>query len=122
MSADKSADASADALAIISPDNSPKNESLTHILTDCIAYADIRKRMFPEFSEVCRTTKSNIIFEDILDNKTSLCQFILDPTSFNLQKRIHINDPVLNKILRISCDYCYTINSARMKMIYKENK
>ena len=104
------------------PENSPQNESLLHILTECIAYADIRKRMFPEFSEVCRTTKSNIIFEDILDNKTSLCQFILDPASFNLQKRIHINDPVLNKILRISRVYCYTINSARMKMIYKENK
>ena len=29
------------------PENSPKNENLSHILTECLAYADIRERMFP---------------------------------------------------------------------------
>ena len=80
------------------PENSPQNESLSHILTECLAYTDIRERIFPEFSEACRTTKSSITFEDILQNKNSLCQFILDPTSFNLHMRIHIIDPALNKI------------------------
>ena len=103
------------------PENSPQNETLSHILTECFAYADIRERMFPEFSEVCKTTKSDIIFEDVLNNKNSLCQFILDPTSFNLDKRIHFTDPALNEMFKISRDYCYTINSARMKIILKES-
>ena len=75
------------------PENSPQNESLSHILTECLAYTDIRERIFPEFAEACRTTKSSITFEDILQNKKSLCQFILDPTSLNLHKRIHITTP-----------------------------
>ena len=103
------------------PENSPQNESLSHILTECLAYTDIRERIFPEFAEACRTTKSSITFEDILQNKNSLCQFILDPTSFNLHKRIHITDPALNEIMKISRDYCYTVNSVRMKIINKEN-
>ena len=47
------------------PENSQKNLNLSHILTECPVYADIRERMFPEFSEVCRTTKSSMSFEDI---------------------------------------------------------
>ena len=70
-----------------------RNEDLIHLLTECSAYQDIRQRMLPEFFEVCKTSKSEVNFEEILKNNQTLCQFILDPTSFNLQKRVHMNNP-----------------------------
>ena len=47
------------------PENSQKKFKFKPLLTECPVYADIRERMFPEFSEVCRTTKSSMSFEDI---------------------------------------------------------
>ena len=98
------------------PETSPKTESLNHILTECFAYQDTRKRIFPEFIEACKTTKSKVSFEDILRNSETLTQFILDPTSITLDKRVHINDPALP-----SRDYCYTVNSIRMQKLYTKN-
>ena len=103
------------------PESPPKNEDLSHILTECNAFEEIRARMLPEFSEVCRTSKSNLNFEEIMKNNETLCQFLLDPTSFNLQKRIHFNDPALSKLFELSRDYCHTINNTRMKIL-KEKK
>ena len=97
------------------PENSPKNENLDHILTECLAYQEVRERIFPDISKVCKMTKSKFSFEDILRNNQTLCQFLLDPTSFNLEKRIHIDDPALPALLKLSRDYCYAVNSIRMK-------
>ena len=99
------------------PESSPKKENLNHILTECLAYAEIRDRIFPEFSKICKTTKSNASFEDILQSNEALCQFILDPTSLNLEKRVNINDPVLPELFRLSRDYCFAVNSIRINKI-----
>ena len=69
------------------------------ILTQCYAY---QERIFPEYSNVCKATKSKICFEDILRRQDSLCQFILDPTSLNLEERVNIKDPALPELLKIS--------------------
>ena len=104
------------------PTPSP-NENLVHILTNCGAYADIRKKMFPEYENLCDQSKSRILFQEISSENITLCQFILDPASFNLQNRIHLNDPILGSIFKLSRDYCNAINSARMKIIRrKENE
>ena len=50
---------------------------LSHILTDCLAYTLIRKRIL----QLC-----------FMKNKTNLCQFILDPSSLNLVSRISTSD------------------------------
>ena len=98
-----------------------RNEDLLHILTECSGYLGIRERMLPEFFEVCRTSKSEVNFEEISKNNQTLCQFILDPTSFNLQKRVHMNDPAKLRLFQLSRDYCYTINTERtIKM--RQNK
>ena len=100
----------------------PKNENLKHILIECNLYIKIRERIFLEFENACKQTKSKVEFEDIRKNETSLTQFILDPSSFNLEKRVHINDPALSTLFRISRDYCYAVNSMRMKKLStKEN-
>ena len=103
------------------PENSPKTEDLNHILTECLVYKEVRQRMFPEISEVCKMTKSECSFEDIFRNNSSLCQFILDPTSFNLENRVHIDDPALPALFKMSRDYCYAINSIRMKKLSAKN-
>ena len=93
-------------------------EDLIHILTQCLAYKDIRDRMFPEYSNIC--SENDLKFEEMTSTDENLCQFILDPSSLNLSKRINICDPELDKILRISRDYCYAINSTRMKILARK--
>ena len=79
--------------------------------------------MFPEYKNLCDQSKSRILFQEISSENVTLCQFILDPASFNLQNRIHLNDPILGSIFKLSRDYCNAINSARMKIIRrKENE
>ena len=55
--------------------------------------------------------------ENILENKKTLCQFILDPASFNLHERIHMSDPVLDQLYKLSIDYCFAVRSARMTIL-----
>ena len=72
-----------------------------------------------EFENVCSQSKSNITFRTIFSEPETLCQFILDPSSFNLSERIHRDDPVLLPLLKLSCDLCYGISSERMKILKK---
>ena len=60
-------------------------ENMAHILSLCGAYDDIKKRMLPELESVCAQSKSHLDFSKIKQNNETLCQFLLDPTSFNLQ-------------------------------------
>ena len=100
----------------------PQNEDILHILVICDAYTDIRKRMIPEYQELCSQSKSKIEFEEICKQDKILCQFILDPASFNLKRRIHLSDPILGRIFQLSRDYCNAINTARMSVIRTKEK
>ena len=77
-------------------------EDIAHILTECSAYSDIRGRIFPEFRNLCEMSKSGFIFSDVSNQKHKLCQFILDPSSFNLSPRISMNDPYLSSFFQLS--------------------
>ena len=94
-----------------------KSESLNHLLAEFNAYRDRRERIFPEYYEACRTTKSKLNFVFIYENDDMLTQFVLDPSSLNLEKRVHMSDPALQTLFKISRDYCYTVNVMRMKKI-----
>ena len=99
------------------PDPHPNQlitEDLKHILVVCGAYLDIRTRMLPEFYDVCSKSKSKLNFDKIMESQETLCQFILDPASFNLKERIHMSDPVLDQLYMLSRDYCFAVSSARM--------
>ena len=41
-------------------------------MAQCCAYQDIRQRIFPEYSNVCEVTKSNVCFEDVLEREDNL--------------------------------------------------
>ena len=74
----------------------------------------------PKFDEVLIESESNLSIEEISDTYENLCQIILDPSSINLRKRINISDPALQKLFRISRNYCYAINSERLRTLQKK--
>ena len=99
-----------------------KIENNCHILTFCSAYSDVRMRILPEYSYLCLNSKSGVNFEDIVKDNQTLCQFILDPTSMNLQKRIALNDPLLGSFFSISRDLCFSITERRLKLLKEKEK
>ena len=92
-------------------------ESMVHILARCTAYLDIRTRLAEEFRHLCSMSRSKLEFDKIYNDDEIFCQFVLDPSSFNLNKRIHMNDPILDQMFYLSRDYCFAVNSARMKIL-----
>ena len=94
-----------------------KSESVLHILTFCSAYNDIRTRILKEFENLCLASKSSVNFTDIMKENEVLCQFILDPTSMNLSKRIHTSDPLLSAFFKTSRDLCFGISERRLKLL-----
>ena len=85
----------------------------THILTQCPSYSSLRERIKAEYEIKCYQATPQLDFQDILSDNETFCQFILDPTSFNLKSRIHINDPIQSELLQISRDFCYAVYAAR---------
>ena len=95
-------------------------EDLTHILTQCVTYREIRERMIPEYEEVLTESESELSIEEVLQTDENLCQFILDPSSINLRKRINICDPVIHKLFELSRSYCYAVNCERVRNLTKK--
>ena len=95
-----------------------EREDIQHILTSHIS--ESRSRILDEISVMCSESVSNINFHHILQEKSSLTQFILDPASMNLVDRIHVNDPLLPEIYKLCRHYCYAADKERLQAI-KEN-
>ena len=70
-----------------------------------------------QYEEMCSLTKTNISFQEIYKLNSTFCQFVLDPSSFNLKERVHLNDPILGSLFKLSRDYCYAVNSTRKKIL-----
>ena len=99
-----------------------KNETISHILTFCDAYSDVRNRILQESSYLCTKSQSGIIFSELLNDSEGLCQFILDPTSLNLKRRVNLNDPMLGSFFQLSRDLCFSINEKRLKLLKQKHK
>ena len=50
-------------------------------------------------------------------DESVLTQFLLDPTSFNLKKRVNIGDPAVPALFKLSRDFCTTIHSERTRKL-----
>jgi hypothetical protein len=79
-------------------------ESTQHILTECCATAEVRERLLPELLNVIAVIHPTHVLLEPPVSKNICCQFILDPTSFNLNNRlrIHFQHPGLHETFRIS--------------------
>ena len=71
--------------------------------------------MYADFHVACEAAESGLNFSSLQEDNAKLCQFILDPASFNLTPRIHFYDRGLENILVISRDLCFAINQERLK-------
>ena len=48
-----------------------------------------------------------------------LTQYLLDPISFNLETRVHISDPIVPTLFKLSRDYCSAIHEERTRKLHK---
>ena len=90
-------------------------ETTEHIVASCAEYKDIRDRILSEMIEVCRESKYLEYDSSWLQNDETVAQFILDPTSLNLNKRVNINDHIVAKLFTLTRDMCYAIHNERMR-------
>ena len=98
-----------------------ETEDILHMVSKCIAYSETRNRIKLQYAKICLESKTQIQFEDIEQNESIFCQFVLDPSSMNLQNRISMNDPSLDRFFQVSRDFCYAIHVTRMKMSENQN-
>ena len=75
-----------------------------------------------QFKVLCSLTKYHLDSEQIRQTKEELCQFILDPTSLNLNNRISLNDPILHEVFKLSRDFCFFIDKTRVGLLKKMNE
>ena len=92
-------------------------EDIPHILISCEAYYETRGRLLKQYENLLERNLSNINFAEISSKTDILCQFILDPTSMNLERRINEIDPILPEIFQLSRDYCFAISNERTKLL-----
>ena len=77
--------------------------------------------MIPEFANLCEQSISKPNFSDIFCDKNMLVQFILDPTSLNLQSRVSVSDPNVGLFFQLAKDYCFSIHNRRMSILKQKN-
>ena len=95
-------------------------EDIQHILTECRATAEPRQRLLPDLFNTLHSISpdSKILDVSTLTNSV-LTQFILDCGSPNLTNgyRLNYSQPGIEEIFRISRDWCFTINNARLLLL-----
>ena len=90
------------------------DEDILHIVTQCSGYSEIREKKLDELNTLCQGANQIDIHKM---TKRELCQFLLGPTSLNLNSRINPMDLNLNNFLEISRSMCNYINNRRLKVI-----
>ena len=78
--------------------------------------------MLENFNTLCKETKNEINFEEIVKSDDMLCQFILDPTSLNLPVRVSLQDPLLTEFFKLSRDFCFFIDKTRIGLLKEKEK
>ena len=99
-----------------------ENETICHIMAICPAFNPIRNRIKDEMAELCKASKGNLDFQQISENPETLTQFILDPTSFNLIRRLNLSDPLVVQMFKLSRDICHSIHKTRTKLLEELSK
>ena len=81
-----------------------------------------RNHLLEEFKTLSSSTKNQIHFEDIAENAKLLCQFILDPSSLNLPKRVSLSDTLLKDFLKLFREFCFIIDKTRVNLLKQLEK
>ena len=94
-----------------------KYESVSHIIGSCPQFSDIRIKILKEFSEILETSKNSLKIEEFSNCEVALTQLVLDPSSMNLHARVHMTDPVLPELFKVSRDLCAAICKRRLNLL-----
>ena len=70
-----------------------------------------------EFSEILETSKNSLKIEEFSNCEVALTQLVLDPSSMNLHARVHMADPVLPELFKVSHDLCAAICKRRLNLL-----
>ena len=92
-------------------------ESISHIVTSCPLYSDIRAKILTEFSETISKSQNCLDISYLSSSENTLTQLVLDPSSMNLPNRVHVSDPILPELFTLSRDLCFAICKRRSRLI-----
>ena len=90
-------------------------ESLEHLISRCSAISEIRTRISNSMNTICQDANIDINIKTF--NDPQFTQFVLDPSSMNLRKRVNMNDPILPSLFQLSRDFCFSIDRNRTKSL-----
>ena len=96
-------------------DNS-ETESLEHLISSCQYFSEARYRIISLMANLCKEDDLDIRLSEL--SHKHFTQFILDPSSLNLTKRVNITHPLLPTLFQLSRDFCYYIDSSRKKALF----
>ena len=108
---------SAECRLCIQSEETPQTESLEHLISRCNKFSDVRTQIKEKMMKVCTESKIYIDINDLSDH--DFVQYILDPSSMNLKKRVAINHPALSELFKYSRDFCYAIDQTRTRILNK---
>ena len=95
-------------------------EDIKHILTECRATSELRQKLLADLLNVIIGISPNSKLLDLTTLTNSvLTQFILDCGSPNLTNgyRLSYSQPGIEEVFRLSRDWCFAVNSARIKLL-----
>ena len=95
------------------------SETTSHVISTCQGMAVERCRLLEEMKQLCNLTKNEIQFDKIMEDEEELCQFILDPTSLNLQSKVSLADPLLQNFYKLTRDFCFIIDKTRIGLLFQ---
>ena len=90
-----------------------EDDDISHIVTSHITTP--QQEVLNMIQLLCNVSKSKVNISNIMKCKETMAQFILDPSSLNLQDRISVYDPILPKLFELCQKYCYITQSERLK-------
>ena len=94
---------------------------MEHVVSTCPATSGVRTPILSKIIDLLPLSKTNIDINKLVSNKSTITQFLLDPTSLNLENdvRVHIDDPLSREIMTLSRELCYAIHTERLKILKK---
>ena len=90
-------------------------ESLEHLISHCVKFDDVRARIKAKMISICQ--ESGISIDIYKYSSNEFCQFVLDPSSINLNQRVSITHPALPLLFQQSRDFCYFIDQVRTRKL-----
>ena len=100
------------------------SETVEHVISLCRATSCVRERLYPELVNAIAKVQPQCRILTCPPPSNILTQFILDCTSLNLPEDVRIpsHNPFLYEIFRISRDWCFAINSERLRLLKLHGK